>query len=219
MRATRVAVVILLGALLLASQSGAAQRFENVPEAKPADQAAPVAGIKIGVINFQLAMANTQEGKKASDDLRAQFSPRQAELEKVQRELNDLQNQLRTQGNTLSDEARVQLVRQGEQKRKLAQRLDQDMRDDIQDAQEELVNRLGTKLKRVIDLYGADKGFHIVLDYSQSNTVAFFTPAADITEDVVRLYDQAYPVQAAQPPAQPPAPRPAAPPRSNPPPK
>src|SRR3989338_6914071 len=166
MRATRVAVVIILGALLLASQSGAAQRFENVPEAKPADQAAPAAGIKIGVINFQLAMANTQEGKKASDDLRAQFSPRQAELEK-----------------------------------------------------EERVNRLGTKLKRVIDLYGADKGFHIVLDYSQSNTVAFFTPAADITEDVVRLYDQAYPVQAAQPPAQPPAPRPAAPPRSNPPPK
>jgi outer membrane protein len=217
MRATRVAVLILLGALLLTLPSGAAQRFENVPEAKPADQTAPAAGMKLGVINFQAAIFNTQEGKKALDDLRAQFAPRQAELEKVQRELNDLQNQLRTQGNTLSEEARVQLVRQGEQKRKLATRLEQDYRDDAQDAQEELVNRLGTKLKRVIDLYGADKGFHLILDYSQSNAVAFFAPATDVTEDVVRLYDQAYPVQAAQPPAQP-APRPA-PPRANPPPK
>jgi len=219
MRATRVVVLILAGALLLTPLGGAAQRFENVPEAKPADQAAPVAGIKIGVINFQAAMANTLEGKKAFEDARAQFSPRQAELEKVQREINDLQNQLRTQGNTLSDDARAQLVRQGEQKRKLAQRMDQDLRDDLQDAQEELVNRIGTKLKRVIDQYGAEKGFSIILDYSQSNTVVFATAAVDVTEDVVRLYDQANPVQAAQPPAQPPAPRPAAPPRSNPPPK
>jgi outer membrane protein len=217
MRVTRVAVVILLGALLLTSQSGAAQRFENVPEAKPADQAAPAAGLKIGVINFQAAMGNTQEGRKALQDLETQFAPRRAELEKVQRELNDLQNQLRTQGNTLSDEARVQLIRQGEQKRKLAQRLSQDIQDDAQDAQEELVNRLGTKLKRIIDLYGADKGFHLILDYSQSNAVAFFAPATDVTDEVVRLYDQAYPVQAAQP-AQPSAPRPAAP-RPNPPPK
>jgi len=218
MRATRVAVLILVAGLLLAPQGGAAQRFENVPEAKPADQTAPVAGIKIGVINFQLAMANTQEGKKASDDLRGQFGPRQAEMEKVQRELNDLQNQLRTQGNTLSEEARAQLVRQGEQRRKLAQRLDQDMRDDIQDAQEELVTRLGTKLKSVIDQYGADKGFSLILDYSQSNTVVFATRTVDITEDIVRLYDQAYPVQAAAPATPPPAPRPA-PARTNPPPK
>src|SRR3972149_6645352 len=218
MRATRVAVLILVGALLLVTPA-AAQRFENVPEAKPADQAPAPAGIKIGVINIQLAMANTQEGKKASEDLRAQFSPRQAEMEKVQRESRDLDNQLRPQERTLSDDARAQIARQMEQRRKLVTRMDQDLRDDIQDAQEELVNRIGGKMQQIIDRYAQDKGLNLILNIFQGGPVIFATAAVDITEDIVRLYDQAYPVQAAAPPPPPPAPRPApAPPRAPPPP-
>ena len=219
MRATRVAVLILVGALLLVTPA-AAQRFENVPEAKPADQAPALAGIKIGVINIQLAMANTQEGKKASEDLRAQFSPRQAEMEKVQREIRDLDNQLRTQERTLSEDARAQIARQMEQRRKLVTRMDQDLRDDIQDAQEELVNRIGGKMQQIIDRYAQDKGLNLILNIFQGGPVIFATAAVDITEDIVRLYDQAYPVQAAAPPPPPPAPRPAtAPQRPAPPPK
>ena len=219
MRATRVAVLILVGALLLVTPA-AAQRFENVPEAKPADQAPAPAGIKIGVINIQLAMANTQEGKKASEDLRAQFSPRQAEMEKVQREIRDLDNQLRTQERTLSEDARAQIARQSDEGGQLLTRMDQDLRDDIQDAQEELVNRIGGKMQQIIDRYAQDKGLNLILNIFQGGPVIFATAAVDITEDIVRLYDQAYPVQAAAPPPPPPAPRPAtAPQRPAPPPK
>lgn len=208
MRTTRVAVLLLVGALLLVTPA-AAQRFENVPEAKPADQAPAPAGIKIGVINIQLAMANTQEGKKASEDLRAQFSPRQAEIEKVQREIRDLDNQLRTQERTLSEDARAQIARQMEQRRKLVTRMDQDLRDDIQDAQEELVNRIGGKMQQIIDRYAQEKGLNLILNIFQGGSVIFATPAVDITEDIVRLYDQANPVQAAAPTPPPPAQRPA----------
>lgn len=219
MRTLRVVIVLVAAGLLLVPLGGTAQRFENVPQAQPAEQAP--AAIKVGVINVQLAMANTQEGKKASDDLRAQFNPRQAELEKTQREINDLQNQLRAQERTLSDDARAQLARQIDQRRKLAQRLDQDLRDDIEDAQQELVNRIGGKMQQVIDRYAQEKGLNLILNIFQGGPVIFATAAVDITDDIVKLYDQAHPVQAAAPaPAQPaPQSKPPAQPRATPPPQ
>jgi uncharacterized protein YukE len=49
---------------------------------------------KVGVINFQKALLDTKELTKAAADLAAKFKPRQDALEKLQRELNDLQTQL-----------------------------------------------------------------------------------------------------------------------------
>lgn len=221
MRAIRVAAFIVAGALLLAAP-GAAQRFESVPEGKAAEQGPLPAGVKVGVISIQAAMANTQEGKKAAEELRARFSPRQAELDKIQRELRDLDNQLRTQERTLSEEARAQIARQIELKRKEGQRLDQDLRDDYEYANDELLNRIGSKMQQIIGRYAQEKNLNIVFNavpWFQGGPFVYADSTVDITEDIVRLYDQTYPVQAAAP-AQPPAQKPAAaPPRSNPPPK
>jgi outer membrane protein len=49
---------------------------------------------KVGVVNFQKALLDTAELKKASVDLQNKFNPRQDQLEKVQRELADIQTQL-----------------------------------------------------------------------------------------------------------------------------
>lgn len=216
MRTVRLFLLLLAVGLLVAGPA-AAQRFENVPQAPAGQPTAPPAGIKVGVINVQLAMANTQEGKKASEDLRAQFNPRQAEMERLQREIRDLENQIRTQERTLSEDARNQIIRQIELKRKLATRMDQDLRDDIEDAQEGLVNRIGQKMQGIIDQYAQEQGLNLILNVFQGGPVIFATQAVDITDEIVRRYDQAHPVQAANPPApQRPAP---APPRQNPPPQ
>ena len=46
---------------------------------------------KIGVVNFQKAIADTAELKKAQNDLFAKFKPMSDEYEKANRDLNDLQ--------------------------------------------------------------------------------------------------------------------------------
>ena len=128
MRTLRVVLILLASGLLLAVPQGgmAAQQFETVPQQKPAAPAAAT-GVNFGIINIQAAMARTQEGKKALEDLQALFSPRQAELEKLQNDIRDLENQLRTQERTLADEARFQLQRQIETKRKNFTRAQQEI--------------------------------------------------------------------------------------------
>src|SRR5689334_21307950 len=69
-------------------------------------------GQKVGIINIQQAIAQSSDGQKAARDLQGKFAPKRTELEKMQNELNALQDQLRSQEKTLSDDARAKLMRQ-----------------------------------------------------------------------------------------------------------
>jgi len=191
----------------------AAQQFENVPQAQPAQPQPAAAGVRAAVINYQFAMASTQEGRKAIEDLQARFSPRQNELQKLTDEIRDLENQLRTQERTLSQDAQAQLVRQAEVKRKALTRAQQDLQDDLQVARDEYIATISGKMEQIVNRYAQEKNLNLILNYGDgTNTVVFATPAVDITQDVVKLYDQTHPVQAGATGSNPPAAR------SNPPP-
>jgi hypothetical protein len=66
----------------------------------------------------------------------------------------------------------------------------------------------------VMGRYARENSFTLVIDVSSQNVVVFAAPQVDITQDIIKLYDQAFPVRAgaAAPagatPAQPGTPRP-----------
>ncbi|MBI2955711.1 MAG: OmpH family outer membrane protein, partial [Acidobacteria bacterium] len=156
--------------------------------------------------------ARTQEGQKAVEDLRARFGPRESELQKLSEEIRELESRLQTQQRTLSDEARLQIVREVERKRKVFTRQQQDLQEDAQFAQQEHLQRIGEKLQKIVDRYARENSLALVLNDSDGTLVVFATAAVDITEPVVRLYDQTHSMQPAaggsNPPAsQPPPPR------------
>ncbi len=198
MRTLRILGLLLATTVLLSSPL-AAQRFENVPEAQttPPQATGAPAGVKIGVINVQAAMARTQEGQKAAQELEARFSPRQAELQRIQEEIQALEDRLRTQERTLSDEARLQALRDLEQKRKDGTRKQQDLQDDLQDAQTTYVQQIGGKMQQVIDRYARENGLNVILNVAPGGPVIYATAAVDITEAIIRLYDQTHPVETA----------------------
>jgi len=193
MRRNGILLAVLAAAMWLAGPA-AAQQFENVPESKPAAQSAAGTGTRVGVINIQLAMASTQEGRKALEDLRAQFAPREAEMQKLADEIRDLDGQLRAQERTLSEDARANLTRQLEVKRKQYQRQQQDLQDDVEGARNDVINRIGQKMQAVVTRYAQENNLGLLLD---GQVVVFAVPSVDITEPVVKLYDQTHPIQAA----------------------
>jgi len=199
-------IVMTLTALALLSPYGAAQRLEEVPQAKPTPPPAPAAGLKVGLLDVQEAIGRTQEGQKASEELQAEFGPRQTQLQKLNQEITNLENQLRTQERTLSEAARLQLMRDLDRKRRAAQRDQEDLQADVQEAQSDRINNIWQKMQRVLDQYAREKGYAIIINSSPANSpVIYAAPAVDVTEDIVRLFDQAYPVATPKQPA-PPAP-------------
>lgn len=176
-------------------------------------QAGAAAPSKIGVINIQIAITSTGEGKQATAELQTQFAARQSELESMNRQLEDVRNKLRA-GAMLSDEEKARLARQGDQLTRSLQRKQQDLQDDSNEAQREVVDRIGNKMLQVIDAYSKQNNYALILDNSQNSIVLNFSPMVDITQDIIRLYDQANPVKAATPPpaaTRPAQPKPAAP--------
>lgn len=154
--------------------------------------------MKVGALNMQAAITSTQEGKQAASELNTKFAPRQTELQNLQKQMQDISTRLQTQSNTLSDDEKYRLARQNDTLQRTLQRKQQEARDDYEDAQQDLINTLGRKLMTVLDKYSRDNGYAVVFDTSSQQTpVIYEAPAIDITQDIIKLYDQNYPVKTA----------------------
>ncbi len=178
-----------------------------------AQAGAAAAAQKIGILNVRQAVFSTAEGKQALAELQSQFAPRTSELDTLRKQMDDIQNRLRTGDRTLADDEKARLQRQGEFLSRQAQRKQQEFEEDAQAAQAEVFERIARKMDDVMGRYARENNFTLVIDTSAQNVVVFAAPQTDITPDVIRLYDQAFPVRsgAAAPagaaPAQPGTPR------------
>jgi outer membrane protein len=170
---------------------------------------------KIAVMNVRNAIVATAEGKQAQAQLQSQFAPKQNELQNLQKQIEDLQRRMADGARTLSDDEKAKMQREGEMLSRRLQRGNDDLNEELNAAQGELVDSIGRKMLEVLDRYSRENGYTVVLDTSaQGSPVVYGSSQSDITQDIVRLYDQAYPVKAgsstpAAPKAAAPAPAPA----------
>jgi len=173
---------------------------------------APAAPVRIGVVNLQLAITSTAEGKKAAADLQSQFASRQIELENLQKQIDDVRASLQAGQATLSSDEKVGISNEGARLTRILQRKQQEMQEDFSDAQQDTVNRMGLKVVDILTKYAKINGFAIILDNSSQQTpVVFGLNQIDVTQDIIRLYDQSFPVKIGGPAApRPVAPRPPA---------
>ena len=166
-------------------------------------------GVKVGIVSIQDAIANTNEGKKELEALQQKFSPRQAALQAQNDEVENLKKQLQAQGDKLSDDERSNRVRVASEKQKTLQRNYEDFQNEVQQAEQEILNRLGKKMLDVLEKYAKDNGYAVVMDVSSPQTpVLYAHPGTVITRGLIDAYNAASPVTppAAKPAAN--APRP-----------
>jgi outer membrane protein len=171
---------------------------------------APPAGAgKIAVLNVRNAIVATAEGKQAQAQLQSEFAPKQSELQNTQKQIEDIQRRMSEGARTLSDDEKAKMQRQGELLTRKLQRENDGLTEELNAAQGEIVDGIGRKMLDVLDRYSRENGYVAVLDTSaQGSPVVYGSSQADITQDIVRLYDQAYPIKGGA--AMAPAPKPAA---------
>ena len=173
--------------------------------------AGSASGSKIGVINVRQAIVTTAEGKLASAELQSQFAARQNELESRNKQITDLRNRLNAGANTLSDDEKVRLTQQGQRLTQQLDRKNNELQEDVNAAQAEVVDRIGRKMMDVLDRYARENGLSTVFDSSAQNSpILYASTNIDITQDIIKLYDQAYPLKSTTAPATKPAAKPVA---------
>ena len=194
--AAALAVAGIAGAVLVRAQSPAA------------GSAAPS---KVGVINIRGAIGTTAEGKQAQSELQSQFAPRQTELENLNKKINDLRQRLAACEGKCSQDEINRLTVEGQKATQRFDRMNNELQEDSNGALGEVVDRIGRKMVDVLDRYARENGYTVVLDSSaQNNPILYASTQIDVTSEIVRLYDAAYPVKGGAAPAQqkPPAAKP-----------
>ncbi len=168
---------------------------------------------KVAIIHVQNAILSTKDGQKAATELQGRFAPKKAEIDKKQSDIAALQDQLRKGSATMSEDAKAKLMRDIDTNNKSLQRDTEDAQAELDAEQSKLMQDLGNKVMAVLEKYATANGFSLVLDVSNPQTpVLWASQTIDITNEIVKLYDQANPgtsAPAAKAPAL--APKPAAP--------
>jgi outer membrane protein len=147
---------------------------------------------KIAVINLQKAVLESDEIKKASTDLETKFKPRQQEIEKLQNDIQVIQQQLQTNAGKLNPQAEADLNAKGAKLQRDLQRKGEDLQADVDRERNEILGKSTQKMGEVVKKLAEEKGWDMVVDVS--NTI-YFKPALEVTADALAAFNKTYPVK------------------------
>jgi len=185
----------LFTAASLAQAASAPAAAGKTPASAPAS--AEPASTKIGIVNIQEAIFASNEGKKEVDALQQKFSPKQAELKNLSDEVENLKKTFQAQSDKLNDEERTNKAKEIELKQKTLQRNYDDAQSEFQQAEQELLNRIGGKMLKVLEKYAKANGYSVVLDVSNPQTpVLWANQGTVITKQLVDAYNVENPAAA-----------------------
>jgi outer membrane protein len=178
LRQNFVRALVVCAPLALASVAHAQQPPQQPPQP-----------VKLGVINLQRAIVETADIKKAQVDLEAKYRPRTAEMEKVQKELQDIQTQLQS---GRAGQGEQELQQRGQRRQRELQRMQEDLQGDVDRERNEILQKAGQRMSEVVRKIADEKGLDVVIDITN---IVFFKPALDVTKDAIAAYDKAYPAK------------------------
>jgi outer membrane protein len=179
----------------------------KMPEAKLPEAPTPAvfAPAKLAWMNLEYAMVSCDEGKRMWSDIQKFAEAKRAELVALNKEAETLKTQLEVQGPKLTDEARADLQSQSEAKDTALQRLQQDSQKEYEARRVKMMNVIGKKMQPVIEKVAKAKGLSAVFIFDSARD-AWVDPSLNLTEDIIKTYNEEHPVaapKAAAPPAAP----------------
>ena len=176
---------------LLASGLGASAFAQTA--ASTAAAAAPAGPAKVAVINFQGAVAQTNEGQRNFTELQKKYDPKRTALKAESDEIDTLKKQLQASGDKLSDSERQTRLKTIDEKEKALQRSGEDASNDFQQEMQQTYQQLAEKVYGSLQSYAEQNGYTVVLDAAasqqQAPTVLWANKSTDITAAVIQAYN------------------------------
>jgi outer membrane protein len=143
---------------------------------------------KIGVVNSQDVVMNSEAGKRAMQDLQNKANAKQQELTRQSDELKKMDENFRKQSAALSAEARAKM--QGEMEAKFKKMMDDQNTFNQQMGQEQtkVLEPLMKIFDQVVADYAKKNGFSLIVE---RRAVLFVGSGLDVTSDITKDFESA----------------------------
>jgi Skp family chaperone for outer membrane proteins len=156
--------------------------------------AGPAVAGKIGFVEVERAVASVDEGKAKLRELEEWSQPRQEQLQSLRDRALELEQSLSKQRTVATEEA---LKRIEDEHIEAQRRLEDAMleyRRDLEVKQNEVLRDVARKLNIVVSDYAKANDYDAVLIF-KDRTIIYLSETAELTETVIRLYNERFPAQ------------------------
>jgi outer membrane protein len=151
---------------------------------------------RVAVIDVQKVLTQSTAGKAAYEKLKKLQEERVEKAKAMDEELRKLDSEINTKRISLSEDKLADLQKQLADKRISMQRYAQDADREIGEARDRELQALEAKIKPVIDALGKEMGIAVIFNKFESGLV-YASEAIDITDTVVKKFNEATPAPAA----------------------
>jgi outer membrane protein len=142
--------------------------------------------VKIGFIDVQRAISESQAGKRAKERFQAQVKKAEGDLLKEKQELERLKSDLDKKAPLLKDDERRNL--EGDLQRRYVnyQRSMQDHQQELRQKEGEMTGDILKELEKIVNEVGKAEKFTLILERSQ---ILYSDQGIDITNRVIEAYN------------------------------
>lgn len=141
---------------------------------------------KIGVVDLQRALVETEDGRKAKDQLKKLFEQRQKTLDKQQDELKAMKESVEKQRDVLAREVWAKKVEELQKALAELQTTYMEFQRELQAKEAEMLRPIQDRMQRIVKRLGQADGYSLIVD----RTVAYFVPSSsDLTDVLIQRYN------------------------------
>lgn len=145
------------------------------------------ADVKLAYVDVQRALNECDAGKKAKAEFRGRIEKLEARLQKQQTDVQALKDELEKKGMLMKDDERRNLEDEYGKKLRNFERDYKDSKDELERKDNEVTGAIVKDLARIIRGIGERGGYTMVME---KGSILWGTSAIDITDEVIRSYNQ-----------------------------
>jgi outer membrane protein len=163
-------VVFFLSLFFLAGSAGAAQ-------------------LKVGYVDLQKALNNSQAGKDAKAKIAQKAKEYEAKFVQKRKAIKDMGENLKKQMDLLSPEAKKEKEREYQQKVTDFQRATKDAQTNLKQQDADYTREIVRELVKIVEKIGKKDGFTLILEKGEGSIV-YADKKIDLTEKLIKDYDK-----------------------------
>jgi len=142
--------------------------------------------VKIGFIDVQRVIAESQPGKRAKDRFQAQVKKAEADIQKERQELERIKADIDKKGPLLKEEERRNMEADFQKRSVNLQRTMGDYQQELRQKESEMMSEILKELESVVGEVGKADKFTLILERSQ---ILYSDQGIDITNKVIESYN------------------------------
>jgi outer membrane protein len=142
--------------------------------------------MKIGYIDVQRVIAESQSGKRAKERFQAQVKKAEVDVQKERQDLERLKSDLDKKGPLLKEEERRSMEADLQKRSVILQRTMNDYQQDLRQKESEIMSDILKEVEQIVNEVGKAEKFTLIFERSQ---IIYSDQGIDITSKVIETYN------------------------------